>query len=263
MRSLLLGLVLPLAAADLPKADSVAFDQYAAKIEASLAGRAKSEVFLWHAQEPATVEALRRGDLVVTAMTDPYPQNVGHSLLHDWAGAVFIPGAKIDAVLALLQDFNRHKKIYSAMVADSRPISQNGQEYRSYLRLRQKKVITILLDTEYATRYYRPSEKRAYSVVHATKISEVKNAGDSDEKALPPGTGYGFLWRLNSYWLLEQRDDGVLAEFRSVTLTRDIPAGLNWIVAPMVKNLPKETLEFTLEKTRETMLGDQRAGGSR
>jgi hypothetical protein len=68
---------------------------------------------------------------------------------------------------------------------------------------------------------------------------------------------------LNSYWLLEQRDDGVLAEFRSVTLTRDIPAALNWIVAPMVKNLPKETLEFTLEKTRETMLSDQRAGGSR
>lgn len=263
MRLLLLGLAIPLASAELSKTDSDSFDRYAAQIEATLGERAKGSPYLWIGDDPSQGGQLRRGGLVVTSSAKPNPKETGHSLIHDWTGAVFIPKAKIDAVLAVLQDFNRHKTIYPGEVLDSKLISRNGTEFQSYLRLRKKKVLTVILNTEYRTKFFRPAEKRAYSIVHSTKIAEVKNAGEADERELAPGTGYGFLWRLNSYWLLEERDGGVYAECRAVSLTRDVPAIVNWAVAPMIRSLPKESLEFTLENTRRAVNGGQAVEAAR
>jgi hypothetical protein len=263
MRLLLLGLAVPLASAELSKIDSEAFDRYAAQIEATLGERAKGSPYLWIGDDPSHSGMLKGGGVVITSSAKPNPKATGHSLIHDWAGAVFIPKAKIDAVLAVLQDFNRHKAIYPGEVVDSKLLSKDGTEYQSYLRLKKKKVLTVILNTEYRTKFYRPSEKRAYSIVHSTKIAEVKNAGEPDERELPQGTGYGFLWRLNSYWLLEERDGGVFAECRAVSLTRDVPAIVNWAVAPMVRSLPKESLEFTLENTRRAVNGGQAVEAAR
>jgi hypothetical protein len=62
--------------------------------------------------------------------------------------------------------------------------------------------------------------------------------------------GYGYLWRLSSYWRFEELDGGVSVECRAISLTRDVPAGLGWIIEPMVKKLPTESLLATLEATR-------------
>jgi len=35
-------------------------------------------------------------------------------------------------------------------------------------------------------------------------------------------------------------------QIESVSLTRSIPAGLGWAVAPFVESVPRESLEFTL-----------------
>ena len=66
---------------------------------------------------------------------------------------------------------------------------------------------------------------------------------------LPPATGYGFLWRLYSYWRFQERDGGTWMECEAISLTRDIPTGLGWIVEPVIRNLPKESLENTLRET--------------
>jgi hypothetical protein len=42
-------------------------------------------------------------------------------------------------------------------------------------------------------------------------------------------------------------------ECESISLTRDIPFGLGWIVKPFVTSLPKDSLAFTLETTRKTL----------
>jgi hypothetical protein len=39
-----------------------------------------------------------------------------------------------------------------------------------------------------------------------------------------------------------------------VTLTRDIPTGLRWLIEPFVTSIPKETLSFTLQATRKAVL---------
>ena len=72
------------------------------------------------------------------------------------------------------------------------------------------------------------------------------------------GKGGGYLWRLNSYWRFEERDGGVYLECESVSLTRDIPFGLGWAVGPFVTSLPRESLEFTLDTTRKTLMKEAR-----
>ena len=70
----------------------------------------------------------------------------------------------------------------------------------------------------------------------------------------PPGHDSGFLWRLNSYWRFVERDRGVYVECESISLTRDIPTGLGWLVGPFVTSIPKESLERTLGSTRSAVL---------
>ena len=70
---------------------------------------------------------------------------------------------------------------------------------------------------------------------------------------LPAGDDHGFLWRLDSYWRFAERDGGVYMECEAVSLTRDIPAGLGWLIAPIIRQLPQESLVNTLRKTREAL----------
>ena len=40
----------------------------------------------------------------------------------------------------------------------------------------------------------------------------------------------------------------------AVTLTRDNPTGLGWLIEPFITSIPKETLEFTLQALRKAVL---------
>jgi hypothetical protein len=86
-----------------------------------------------------------------------------------------------------------------------------------------------------------------------TRISEVEDAGKATEKVLPPDTGYGFLWRLHSYWRFEESENCTYIECRAISLTRDVPSALAWIIEPIVLKLPSESLKTTLEATRRAL----------
>jgi hypothetical protein len=53
---------------------------------------------------------------------------------------------------------------------------------------------------------------------------------------------------------MEERDGGVYVQNEAVTLTRDIPTGLGWLIEPFVTGIPQETLKLTLEATRKAVL---------
>ena len=169
-------------------------------------------------------------------------------------GAVLIPGATISRTLAWAQDYNHHKEAYRPEVVDSRILSHNGNDYRMYMRLFKKKVITVVLDTEHDVRYFQLDPSRWYSRSYTTEISEVEVAGKPSERQLPPGDDHGFMWRLYSYWKFQERDGGVYVECQAVSLSRDIPAGLGWLIGPIVRQLPKQSLENTLDSTRKAVL---------
>ena len=69
------------------------------------------------------------------------------ALIHHWVGTIFIPGASLDQVLAVVQDYDRHQQYYAPQVLKSKLIGRSGDEFRVYLRLKQTDVITVVFDT--------------------------------------------------------------------------------------------------------------------
>jgi hypothetical protein len=134
---------------------------------------------------------------------------------------------------------------------DSRLISRHGNEFKIYLRLLKKKVITVVLDTEHEVQYSRVGKNDWFCRSYTTRITEVDDVGTPREKVHPPDSGYGFLWRLYSYWRFAEERDGTTIECRAISLTRDVPFGLGWIIEPIIKNLPRESLISTLKATRD------------
>jgi hypothetical protein len=178
---------------------------------------------------------------------------VPNGLIHDWIAAAFVAESTIQEIFAVIQDYDNHKNIYKPEVIDSKLISRQNDDFRVYLRLLKKKIITVVLDTDHEV-HYRPVDRTRWTCrSYTTRIAEVENAGSQDERVLPADTGYGFLWRLYSYWRFEQRDGGVVVECRAISLTRDVPFGQGWAIEPIIQKLPKESLISTLENTRQAL----------
>jgi hypothetical protein len=114
------------------------------------------------------------------------------------------------------------------------------------MRVRQRHVITVVMDTAYDVSFGRLDARHGYSISRSTQISEIDSPGTSRERALNAKEEYGFLWRLTTYWSYEERDGGVYMQIESISLTRSIPTGLGWAIGPFVESVPRESLEFTL-----------------
>ncbi len=241
------------AAAELKPATVQAFGDYIRGVESRLEVRLKGPAFLWSDDSPERVRRVRQGQVLAESLTGDKPMGVSGGLIHDWIGAVFIPGTTLQKTLALVQNYNNHKNVYKPEVVDSRLLSRQDDDFKIYLRLLKKKVITVVLDTEYDVHYFKLDATRRHSRSYSTKIAEVENAGKTNQRELPVGHDHGFLWRLDSYWRFQERDGGVYIECEAISLTRDIPTGLGWLIAPIIRELPRESLINTLAKTRAAL----------
>ena len=213
-------------------------------------GLREHQQFLWSDGCAERVAQLRKGATIAELSSGKRPIQVPDGLIHDWIGVTCIPGATIERTLALVQNYDNHKNVYQPEVIDSKLISRQGNDFQIYLRLRKKKIITVVLDTDHDVHYFSVDPKRWVCQSRTTRISEVEDAGKPTERVRPPDTGYGFLWRLYSYWRFEERDNCTYVECRAISLTRDVPRALAWIIEPMILKLPRESLKSTLEATR-------------
>jgi hypothetical protein len=179
--------------------------------------------------------------------------NVPGGMIHDWTGITFVPGVTLRQTLTAIQDYDRDADYYRPTVLRAKFLSREGNSFRVFLRLKETHVITVVLDTEYEIQYLVIDSTHAASVSRSTRITEVEGAG-SQEHATSPKANHGFLWRLNSYWRFYQADGGVYIQCNAISLTRDVPVGLGWLIGPFIENVPRESLDFTLTATREALL---------
>jgi hypothetical protein len=143
-------------------------------------------------------------------------------------------------------------------VLRSKLIQRNGDDFKVSLRLSETNIVTVVLDTQYDVHYVTLDSTRSYSRSYSTRVAEVENAGKPGEREKPIGNDNGFLWRLNSYWRLQEHDGGVYVQLEALSLTRDIPDGLGWLIRPFITSIPRESLKFTLSQTREALDKAQR-----
>jgi hypothetical protein len=201
-------------------------------------------------------QQLQRGEMVIERMNTAkggVEAHVPQGLIHHWAGIVFIPGATLDRTLGVIQDYDHHQTVYSPEVMRSRLVRHQGDDFHIFLRLRKHKVVTVVFDTEYDVHFARLDAHRSYSRSHSTHIAEVENPGRSDERDLPPGNDHGFLWALDTYWRFLEVAGGVFVQCEAISLTRDVPTGLGWLIGPFVQSIPRESLEFTLATTKKAV----------
>jgi hypothetical protein len=239
-----------------------AFDRYAKLVESRNEAELKRNTsLLWidglpEAQRLEAYAELKRGEVKLQKLEildNRKPIECPGGMIHHWTGVVFIPEAKVEDVLGVLEDYDRHAVYYAPDVERSKLESRDGDHFRVFLRFRRHKVITVVLDTEHAVQYFHDAPGKAHSRSSAVRIAEVENAGKSDEREKAPGDDGGFMWRMETWWRMEQRDGGVYVQSEVASLTRDIPTGLGWMIKPFVTDIPKESLTFTLQATRKAV----------
>jgi hypothetical protein len=247
-------------AAELKPATAAAFDHYIQITEREMGSDSATKFLhvdrLPADQRDAEYARLRGGEVISERLQTLENGNaipIAGGMIHHWLSVAFVKGTTLHQTLVFLQDYDHQGKHYSPDVQRSKLLQRNGDEFKIFLRLRKHKVVTVLLNSEYDVKYTTIDQTHANSRSISTRIAEVENADKPDGPEKPVGNDDGYLWRLNSYWRFYEHDGGVYIQLEAVSLTRDIPTGLGWVVSPFVTSIPKESLAFTLTRTRDAL----------
>ena len=232
---------------------TAAFNTYVTSVEERIAGQHAAPAAFIAGMDSASQVRLRRGEPVVEQLTPVKSPELPGALLHHWRGTAFVPHATASEFERLLRDFDAYPKYFAPEVLKGKVLNEEGDRLQASMRVRQKHVLTVVMDTAYDVSFGRLNAQDGYSASRSTRIYEIDAAGTDHERALGAREEHGFLWRLNTYWSYEERDGGLYIQIESVSLSRSIPAGLGWAVRPFVESVPRESLEFTLRSASEAV----------
>ena len=225
-----------------PPAATSAFDSYARAVEARLDHNRRSpDSFL---SSPAS---LRSEDPIIEQLTPPSADLPG-ALLHHWRGEAFAPGASAADFERLLRDVDSYPRHFSPLVIQAQALTQEGDRMQTLIRVRQRNVITVVMDAAYDVTFGQLDAQHRYITSRSTRISEID----------PAHGEHGFLWRLNTYWSYAERDGGLYLQIETVSLSRSIPHGFGWLIQPWVVRIPRESLEFTLRCALKALRNSER-----
>lgn len=252
----IISLVIPGSIGAEPSSAAVsAFNSYVVAIEARLQQQHGSlNTFLpLSTPDPQSTQRLHRGELIVEQLTPPAGEDLPGALLHHWRGTAFVSGAKAADFEHLLKDFSAYPQYFPPQVLQSRVLPQRDGYLQVLLRVRQKHVITVVMDTTYDVTFGRLDAQHGYSTSRSIRTEEIDSPGTNRERVLNANEEHGFLWRLNTYWSYEERDGGLYLQIESVSLSRSVPVGLGWALRPYVESVPRESLDFTLRSARKAI----------
>ena len=251
-----------LSAVELKVATLAAFERYVSLTEARIAGElAGHSPFLWLDRQAATDrtrlrERIQRGE-VITARLETRPAKnaieVEGGLIHHWVGTVLLPGAQLDRVLPIVQDYARYPTFFAPTIQRARITSRRPDHFDVTMRTWAKHVIEVVVDADYSVDYRRLGPSKLYTKSVASNLFDVQSPSQPNEYRRPIDETSGLLWRLITYCSFEERPEGTYEQCESISLTRGIPWGLRFLIAPFVTGIPRDTLEFTLGRIREVV----------
>ena len=241
----LVGSAAALAAARLQPEAAMAWNGFVTTIETRIKGELQApNGFLALDFTPDAAEARRTllsGELVVEQMSGP-ALGAPSSHAEHWRGAVFIQGASAMRIVdGLEQGPPPSEDVVRSTVLDRGP----GWMEVS-MRLRRKAVLTVVYDTDHIVTFTRESATRATSTSKAIRIVEVADADTPQEHVVPASDDRGFLWRLNAYWRYQDVVGGAIVECESITLSRDVPLVVRFLVNSIVERTARESITRTL-----------------
>src|SRR5260370_27043264 len=141
------------------------FNSSVSRVEARLEQQHRSQgAFLpFVAPAPRSEQRLLREELIIEQLTPPAGADLSGALLHHWRGTSFVPGAKAADFEQLLRNFNTYPQHFSPQVLQARVLTQQDDHLQAVMRVRQKHVITVVMDTTYDVTLGRLNAHHGYS----------------------------------------------------------------------------------------------------
>ena len=267
LKLVLLFLILPGPAGTSARAAQVkpetiaAFERYVSLTEARMDDDVRLDQFLVmdrlpDLQRKEAYDQLQQGQIHIDELhtqENNHSIHIPNGLIHHWAGVIFIPKATLSEANAVLQDYDHESDIYKPEIRRAKLIERDGNESKIYLQFYSKSIVTVVLNEYSDVIETQLGSTRIQSASRSTRIAEVVNPGSPDEHERADGDDHGYMWRLNSYWRIEEKDGGVYVQNESITLTRTVPTLLAWLVNPLIKSIPRDVLLRTLTNTRNAV----------
>ena len=161
---LLCGCYANASAADLKEKTATAFDRYVSATEARFNNELKpGGAFLYVDALPQqemknSYDRLKQGEILVERLKTQAPGldgDVPDGMLHHWVGLVFVPGVTLQQTLPVVQDYDHRSDLYRPEVIASKLVSREGDDFKIFLRLYEKKFTTVVFNTNYDVRWGR------------------------------------------------------------------------------------------------------------
>ena len=252
---------IPARAEQLKPETAAAFEIYVKATEARMDDDVRGNQFLVIDQLPElqrkeAYDQLQHGQIHIEELhteEEHHPIHIPGGMVHHWVGVIFIPKVALSETDAVLHDYENEASIYSPQIRRAKLIEQHGNKSKIYLQFYSKSIITVVLNAYFDVVETQISSARIQSVSHSTRIAEVVNPGSPDEHERTDGSDHGYMWRLCSYWRLEEKDGGVYVENESITLTRTVPVMFAWMINPLTKSIPRDVLLHTLTNTEKAV----------
>lgn len=236
-----------------------AFDRYVRITEAQREKLLRANGwFLWVDSLPEPrrkqlCDQLRHGQPAIRqekTKEDGNPIEVPDGLIHDWSGVVFVPGVSLEQAVAFLQDYNNHWRTYGPDVRRSKLLEHSDNTFKVYLQFYKESPRRVSFNAVFEVHNRQIDATHAISRAVSVRVAELEHPDQPDSAELPVGQGHGYLWRLNNYWRLEQKDGGVYIQVETIALSRDVPSILAWLVNPLIRRVSRRTLANLLTATR-------------
>jgi hypothetical protein len=252
-------------ATDLKPETVAAFNRYVAATEAGMNSDAGADQFLIVDRLPdrdrkSAYDQLQSGQAYVEELhtqEDGRPIPVPYGLIHHWAGVIFIPKGTLPDANAVLQNYDEQARIYKPDVRRAKVLEQHGDESKIFEQFYSKSIITVVLNAYFHVVVTPMGSTRLQSVSRSTRIAEVENADGPDERERTDGKDHGYMWRLNSYWRIEEKDGGVYVQIESISLSRTVPVFFAWLINPLTKSIPRDLLLRLLTNTQQAVLASR------
>jgi len=193
----------------------------------------------------------RAGGIVAIPAKQGAVVTIPSGLVHHWLGAVFVPDVRALDVLAALQDYDSYTKLYSSAVIDSKLLSRTRNQFDYRLKFVQKGFgVKAGLLGEFRSTYVRLTPAMGYSITEATQLDELVDAGEAQERVLPLTASHGYVEKMFTIVRYRESDGGVYLEIDALTLSRDIPVSVRWLIAPIVRKFSGQVMTTTLENLK-------------
>jgi hypothetical protein len=163
---------------------------------------------------------------------------------------IFIPKATLAEALAVLNDYDHEPSNYKPEVLKAKLIQRSGNESKVFEQLYTKSLVTVVLNGYFDVVETAIGKTRSESASRSTRIAEVVDWGSPEEHEGTETESHGYMWRLNSYWRIEEKDGGVYLQNESISLSRTVPPLLAWLINPLTKSIPRNVLHDMLVDTQ-------------